>query len=103
MQKNTQPVLTLEHLRELREQILEIAVRNHASDVRIFGSVARGNATSKSDIDFLVRFDEGATIYDMAGLKDDLTQLLGIDVDVADDQTKDNQFLKHIEKDLIAL
>lgn len=46
------------------------------------GSVARGDDTVDSDYDFLARFTEGASLFDLAGLQDDLRDLLGRDVDV---------------------
>lgn len=49
----------------------------------IFGSVARGDATASSDIDFLVEFETGRTLVDLAGLRLDLREVLGRDVDVA--------------------
>jgi uncharacterized protein len=48
-----------------------------------FGSVARGEATDQSDIDFLVEFEKGRTLLDLSGLRLDLIELLGRDVDVA--------------------
>jgi len=49
----------------------------------VFGSVARGEATSASDVDFLVEFEEGRSLLDLSGLRLDLADLLGRDVDVA--------------------
>jgi len=50
--------------------------------VRVFGSVARGDATETSDIDFLVDFEAGRSLLDLGGLLMDLRELLGYDVDV---------------------
>lgn len=69
-----------------RQEVLDLADRNRAIDVRIFGSVARGEDTADSDIDLLVTFDPGATILDQIGLVDDLQRLLGPRVDVVSDQ-----------------
>ena len=49
----------------------------------VFGSVARGEDTDQSDIDFLVEFEKGRTLLDLSGLRLDLIDLLGRDVDVA--------------------
>lgn len=49
----------------------------------IFGSVARGEATASSDVDFLVEFEKGRTLVDLSGLRLDLCEILGRDVDVA--------------------
>ncbi|MEZ5144109.1 MAG: nucleotidyltransferase family protein [Acidimicrobiales bacterium] len=53
-----------------------------ARSVAIFGSVARGDDTADSDLDFLVEFEAGSSLFDLVYLRDDLTQLLGHDVDV---------------------
>ncbi|HJT58603.1 MAG TPA: nucleotidyltransferase family protein [Ktedonobacteraceae bacterium] len=71
-----------ELLQEKREDILRIATRRGASNVRIFGSVARGEADSKSDIDILVDLEPGRSLLDLGGLLMDLQDLLGHDVDV---------------------
>ena len=65
-----------------REQILAIAHKNGAHDVRIFGSVARGDARPDSDIDFLVNLEAGRSLLDLARLLRELQTLLGHNVDV---------------------
>lgn len=103
MSEPTRQALTLDDLRALREEILAIAARNRAHNVRVFGSVARGAVSPESDVDFLVTFEEGASLYDLSGIVLDLRELLGCGVDVADDQTRDRDFLQRIEKDVVAL
>lgn len=76
-------VLTLESLRALRAEILDAAARNGAYGVRVYGSVARGQATATSDVDFLVEFESGRSLFDLGGLVADLEDLLGCSVDVA--------------------
>jgi uncharacterized protein len=65
-----------------RAAIRDLAARHHASDVRVFGSVARHTDSSNSDLDLLVTFDEDATLLDHAKLIDELEDLLGLPVDV---------------------
>ena len=65
-----------------REVVLEIAARYGAYDVRLFGSVARGEADSASDIDILVKMEPGRSLMDLGGLLYDLQILLGTEVDV---------------------
>jgi uncharacterized protein len=72
----------LEILQVKREEILAIAASHGASNVRIFGSVARGEAETSSDVDFLVEFDATTTLFDLVALKRDLEDLLGRKVDV---------------------
>jgi predicted nucleotidyltransferase/DNA-binding XRE family transcriptional regulator len=69
-------------LRQRRQAIIETAAKRRARHVRVFGSVARGEDTATSDVDLLVELDEGLSLVDLAGLKRELTQLLGVDVDV---------------------
>jgi len=72
-----------ELLREKRDEILRIAARHGASNVRVFGSVARGEASTQSDIDFLVELERGRSLLDHAALMIDLEDLLGRRVDIA--------------------
>lgn len=65
-----------------KDQILALAAKRGAFNVRVFGSVARGEADSKSDVDFLVDLEEGRSLFDLGGLLMDLQKLLGRDVDV---------------------
>ena len=76
--------MTLAELREKREQILAIAAKHGAYNVRVFGSVARGDADEKSDVDFLVNMERGRSLFDLGGLLVDLEELLGKRVDVAE-------------------
>ncbi len=71
-----------ELLQDKREDILRIAAKRGAYNVRVFGSFARGEADSKSDIDILVDMEPGRSLFDLGGLLMDLQDLLGHDVDV---------------------
>ena len=73
---------TLTELRERRDEIIEIARARGASRVRVFGSVARGDATDESDIDFLVDLEPERSLFDLGGLLMDLQDLLQRSVDV---------------------
>jgi predicted nucleotidyltransferase len=65
-----------------RDEINTVAARHKGRRVAIFGSVARGDETADSDIDFLVDFGEGSSLFDLMHLEDDLITLLGRPVDV---------------------
>jgi len=69
-------------LEETKKEIREIAAKRGAHNVRVFGSVARGEAKPDSDVDFLVNMEPGRTLFDMGGLLMDLRDLLGLQVDV---------------------
>ncbi|MCX6055123.1 MAG: nucleotidyltransferase family protein [Chloroflexi bacterium] len=69
-------------LKQKRELVLETAAHYGAYDVRVFGSVARGEADGASDIDLLVKLEPGRSLMDLGGLLYDLQNLLGTEVDV---------------------
>lgn len=69
-------------LRRRRRAVIETAAKRGAHNVRVFGSVVRGQDTSSSDIDLLVDLDKGVGVVRLAGLKRELTDLLGTNVDV---------------------
>jgi predicted nucleotidyltransferase len=71
-----------EVLKAKREEILRIAAQHGARNVRIFGSVARGEAKLDSDVDVLVDLEPGRSLLDLGGLLMDLRDLLGCNVDV---------------------
>jgi len=76
-------MITLETLRnEKKADILHLAERHGARNIRVFGSVARGDNVEDSDVDFLVDMDKGRTLFDLAGFVADLQDLLGVNVDV---------------------
>ena len=75
-----------ELVRNKREEVLRIAERHGARNVRVFGSVARGEASPDSDLDFLVDIEPGRSLLDLGGLLMDLQELLGRRVDVVTEQ-----------------
>ena len=92
-----------ELLQSKREKTLQIAARHGARKVRVFGSVARGEARRGSDIDFLVEMDEGRSLLDHAALILDLERLLKHPVDVASERGLRLPVWKEVLKDVIAL
>ena len=69
-------------LTEKHDAILRIAARPRAKNIRVFGSVARGDSDAASDVDVLVDMEPGRSLLDMGGLLMDLQNLLGCSVDV---------------------
>ncbi|MFN0278508.1 MAG: nucleotidyltransferase family protein [Pyrinomonadaceae bacterium] len=65
-----------------RSEIERIARRHGATNIRVFGSLARGEADNDSDVDFLVDLEKGRSLLDLGGLLMDLQELLGRPVDV---------------------
>ena len=79
--------MTLEALlKAKRDEILRICAKYGARNVRVFGSVARGDADEYSDIDLLVEFDTERSLLDHAGLWLELQELLGVKVDVVSER-----------------
>jgi hypothetical protein len=71
-------------LKAKRADILRIAALHGARNVRIFGSAARGDEGPTSDVDFLIELEEGRSVLDLAGLWQDLEELLARKVDVVE-------------------
>ena len=92
-----------EKLGRNREAILNLARRNRAHDVRIFGSVARGDARPDSDVDLLVEFHPGATLLDRVALIQDLEDLLGTHVDVVTERALHPLIRERVLSEAVAL
>ncbi|WP_369371306.1 nucleotidyltransferase domain-containing protein [Promicromonospora sp. Populi] len=75
------PLLTV-LLRDRRDEIVEAAGRRGIRNVRVFGSVARGEDTSESDVDLLVDLDPGVGLFALGALEVELEEMLGREVDV---------------------
>ena len=69
-------------LRTRREELLTIAAAHHARNVRVFGSVARGEEHARSDVDLLIDLESGASLLDQVRVRRAISDLLGVDVDV---------------------
>ena len=96
-------VITKEDILKHREAIIAVAKQYGAEDVRIFGSVARGDATEDSDVDFLVRFEPGRSLFDQGGLLMDLRELLGMKVDVVSEGALTGRFGQIVQREAAPL
>lgn len=76
---------SMEILKSRRADILRLAQEHGARNVRVVGSVARGEARAESDVDFLVEMDNGRSLLDLIKLNQDLETLLDRKVDVLTD------------------
>lgn len=90
-------------LKNKRSEILAIAARYGASNIRVFGSVARGEENPDSDIDFLVEIEPGRSLLDQIALMQDLERLLGCKVDVAEPDTLHEKIRDRVLQEAIPL
>ncbi len=90
-------------LQEKKQEIVQIAAKYGANNIRVFGSVAREEATDESDIDFLMDIESGHSLLDRIGLIQELEDLLGCKVDVAKPQILHETIREKILKECISL
>ena len=96
-------MITRETIQQHREEILEIARRYGAHDVRVFGSVARDEVHESSDVDLIVRFEPYRFLMDHGGLIMDLRELLGVKVDVISENGMRERFREHVINEVVPL
>ena len=92
-----------ELLKEKREEILRIAAQHGAYNVRIFGSVARGEASAESDIDFLIDVGVNHSRWFPGGLLADLEDLLGCKVDIVTENGLHRLIRERVLKEAVPL
>jgi uncharacterized protein len=90
-------------LKSRREEILNIAAKYGACNVRVFGSVVRGEADSYSDIDLLVEFKRGTTLLGHAALVQELEDLLGVRVDVVSELGLRDRVRERVMREAVAI
>jgi predicted nucleotidyltransferase len=95
--------MDIQALRERRDEILQIAAKHGARTVRIFGSVARGEADAASDLDLLVEMEPGRSLLDLGGLLMELQELLGCRVDVVTEKGLRERIRDRVQKEAVAL
>jgi hypothetical protein len=96
--------MTLEELRSrYRNQIVDLAEKRGAHNVRVFGSIARGEQHPDSDIDLLVDFEPGRSLLDLTGLWLDLEGALGCKVDVVSSRGLRPRAAPEVMRDAISL
>lgn len=95
--------VSLADLRAKREQILRLAALHRVSNVRVFGSVARGALEPWSDVDFMVEPLPGHSLLDRAGLVLALKELLGAEVDVVTERELKDYVRPRATREAVAL
>lgn len=95
---------SLDDLRRARDDILSTCARNGASNVWVFGSVARGEHDEESDIDLVLDIERGRSLFDLAGLILELEDLLGCPVNVVEHKMLgDDRFAENVRRDMVVL
>ena len=90
-------------IKEKRAEILNIAATYGAYNVRLFGSVARGNAGPDSDVDVLVDVEQGRSLLDLGGMLIELQELLGCNVDVVTEKGLRERIRERVLKEAVFL
>lgn len=96
-------MVDLAQVRLYRDAILALGKRHGAQDIRIFGSVVRGEAGTESDIDFLVELGPGRTLLDWGAFWQELEKLLGRPVDVATERSLKPELRAQVIKEALPL
>ncbi len=86
-----------------REQIISVVIAHHATNVRVFGSVIRGEDTDDSDLDLLVDPTPETTLMDIGAIRFEIKALLGIDVDVLTPNGLPDAFREQILRESIPI
>ncbi len=94
---------TFDLLKKNRKAILEIALRHGAKEVRVFGSVVRGEDDENSDLDLLVSMAPDRNLYDLIGLQQDIEQLVGRKTDVITEKSINRHLKDAILQEAVAL
>lgn len=93
----------LESVLRHRSEIRAVAEAHGATSISLFGSVARGEARSSSDLDFVVDVRQGTSLFDLARLRAALIDLLGTDVDVVPVNGLDDEIRARLDTEAIHL
>jgi predicted nucleotidyltransferase len=90
-------------VREHRDEILAVAARHGARSIRLFGSLARGEARPDSDVDLLVELEPGRSLLDLIAIKQDLEDILDRSVDVLTERSLSPYLRDRVLEDAVPL
>jgi len=90
-------------IKNRRNEILAIATRYGASNIRVFGSMAHGNESPESDIDIIVKMEKGRSLLDIIAIKQDIEELLGRKVDVVTEASISPYIRDNVLKEAVSL
>jgi predicted nucleotidyltransferase len=94
---------SVSQLKNKRDEIIKIAASHGARNLRVFGSHARGEASSKSDLDLLINLEPGRSLLDLIAIKQDLEDLLGCAVDVVTEDAVSPHIRDQVLQDAVSL
>ncbi len=95
--------MNLAQLKQYKNEIIQLAQKYNSTNVRIFGSVARGENTPDSDIDFLIDMTPEQDLFDFIRLTRELSQLLGCKVDIVHSNSLHHSIRQQILDEAISL
>ncbi len=99
--------MNFDQVRQYVPQLLKIAQKHGIAKIYVFGSVARGDSTNQSDVDFLVEMQEGASLFGVGGFSYETEKLLGVPVDVVPlsvlPQVRDREFVMNVQREAVPL
>lgn len=99
--------MRLDQLKKRKKQIYQIAAQCGIKQVYVFGSVARGDDTNRSDVDFLIEMESGASAFGVGAFQFEVQKLLGIQIDVvptfALPNIDDQGFAQSLQREAVAL
>lgn len=99
--------MNIEEIKRVKQQLYQIADKHGIRKVFVFGSVARGESSSVSDVDFLIEMDDNVSAFGVGAFQYEVQQLLGIHIDViptfALNRVEDQDFVKSVQSEAVAL
>ena len=99
--------MSLAQLKKLRKEIYQIAAKYGIIQVYVFGSIARGDDTDISDVDFLIEMESGASAFGVGAFQFEVQKLLGIQIDVVPTfvlpNVDDKNFVQSLQHEAVAL
>ena len=99
--------MKIEEIKKIKVQLYQIAAKYNINKVYVFGSVARGESSNVSDVDFLIELDDSASALNIGGFQYEVKQLLGVEIDViptfALPGVDDLEFVQAVQAEAVAL
>jgi predicted nucleotidyltransferase len=100
-------IMQIDEIKRTKKQLYQIAAKHGIRKVYVFGSVARGESSDVSDVDFLIEMDDNASAFGVGAFQYEAQQLLGINIDViptfALKRVEDQDFVKSVQSEAVAL